>query len=122
MSNPCPDGVVEKCGVHCFTHVIVPAEAKGDVRHSTTNLGVRQVGFDPTRCFDEVNRVVIMLLDASGDCEDIWIEDDVLRWKAALLHEQAVAALTDLALALERIRLPLLVERHDHDRRPIAPH
>ena len=56
-----------------------------------------------------------MLLDAGRDREDVGIEDDVLGREADLLGQELVGARADLDLALERVGLALLVERHHDD-------
>ena len=56
-----------------------------------------------------------MLLDTRRDREDIGIEDDVQRRESDHLRQQFVGPLTDLDLAFDGIRLPVLVERHHHD-------
>src|SRR6185437_10081674 len=63
-----------------------------------------------------------MLLDAGSDGEDIRIENNVFRWKADFLREQLVGAAADRDLALQRISLALLVERHDDDGGAVAAH
>ena len=60
-----------------------------------------------------------MLLDAGRDREDVRVEDDVLRRQADLLREDAISARADLHLAVERVRLADLVERHHHNRRAV---
>ena len=57
-----------------------------------------------------------MLFDPSRDGEDVGVEDDVLGVVSGLLDEQLVRALADADLALQRVRLALLVEGHHHDR------
>jgi hypothetical protein len=44
---------------------------------------------DAARRLDEVHRVVVVLLDAGGDGEDVGVEDDVFRREADLFGEQA---------------------------------
>ncbi len=61
----------------------------------------------------KVEPVTGVLFDAGRDGENIRIENDVGRIEANLLGQHRVRALADADLALDRIRLPLLVERHD---------
>ena len=82
----------------------------------------RQVLADPARRLDEVHAVVVVLLDAGGDGEDVRVEDDVLGREPHLLDQDVVGALRRSRLALERVGLALLVERHHDDRRAIAAH
>ncbi len=81
------DGVVEERRVHRLADVVVAAEAERDVRHAAAHLGVRQVRLDPARGLDEVDGVVVVLLDAGRDGEDVRVEDDVLGRKADLVDQ-----------------------------------
>ena len=65
--------------------------------------------------FDEVDGVVVVLLHAGGDGEDVGVEDDVFGRKADLVDEDAVGALADADLLGEGGGLALLVEGHDDD-------
>ena len=65
-------------------------------------------------------RVVVVLLDAGGDGQDVRIEDDVLRREADFLRQDAIGALADLDLALEAVGLAVLVEGHHHHRRAVT--
>ncbi len=79
---------------------------------------MRQVLLDPARGVDEVDGVVVVLLHAGGDGEDVRVEDDVLGRKADLVDQDAVGALADADLVLVGGGLALLVEgHHDHGRR-----
>ena len=75
---------------------------------------------DLPRRLDEGDAVAVVLLDAGRDGEDVRVEDDVLGRKAGLFGQKLVGARADRDLALERVGLALLVERHHHDRRAIA--
>ncbi len=85
-------------------------------------MRVRQVLADAARRLDEVDAVVVVLLDAGRDREDVRIEDDVFRREADLVDEDVIGARADLGLALERIGLALFVEGHHHHGRAIAAH
>src|ERR1039458_2368601 len=80
--------------------------------HTLPHMHVRKILPDPARRLDEVDAVIIVLLHACGDGENVRIEDDVLGRKADLGCQNVVGALTNLGLALERVGLALLVERH----------
>ena len=59
----------------------------------------------------------VVLLDPGRDREHVRVEDDVLGLPA-VADEEVVGAAADLDLALDRVGLPDLVERHhDHARR-----
>ena len=79
-------------------------------------------GADAPRRLDEGDAVAVVLLDAGRDREDVGVEDDVLGRKAGLLGQQLVGARADRDLALERVGLALLVERHHDHRRAIGAH
>ena len=117
--HPGGDRVEKKRAVHRLAHRIVAAETKRNIRHAAAHLRIRQVLFDPPRGLDEVHRVVVMLLDARADGEDVWIENDVLGWESDLVHEDAVRALADADFFRVGRRLPLLVECHHDDRRAV---
>ena len=114
------DGVVQEHGVDGFARRVVAAEREAHVRHAARHLGVRQVLLDPARGLDEVHAVVVVLLDAGGDGEDVRVEDDVFRREADVLGEQLVGTGADFSLAREGVGLALLVEGHDDDRGAVA--
>ena len=76
---------------------------------------------DPGR-LDEVDRVVVVFLDAGGDGEDVRIEDDVFGREADAVDEDAVGARADRDLALAGVGLAVLVEGHDHGCGAVAQH
>jgi hypothetical protein len=79
-----------------------------------------QVLLDPAGGVDEIERVVVVLLDAGGDGEDVRIEDDVLGIEADLIDEDAVGALADADFLLVGRGLAVFVEGHDHHRGAVA--
>ena len=107
------DGVIEKRAVHRLAHGIVAAKTKRHVRHAAADFRVRQIFFDPARGFDEIHGVVIVLLDARADGEDVRIENNVLRRKADFVHQNLIGAFADADLVRERRGLALFVKRHD---------
>ena len=74
---------------------------------------------DPRHRLDEVDRVVVVLLDARGDGEDVRVEDDVFGREADLLGEQLERPLADADLVVDFDGLALLVERHHDDGRAV---
>src|SRR5262249_47676981 len=68
---------------------------------------------DQRQRIDERPRVAVVLLDPGRHGEYVRVEDDVLGLEA-LVAQEPECALADLDLALDRDRLPFLVERH-HD-------
>ncbi len=116
------DRVIQEHGVDGFPHRLVAAEREAHVGDAARHLGSRQVLLDPARGVDEIDGVVVVLLDARRDREDVRVEDDVLGRKADLVDQDAVGARADLGLALEGVGLALLVEGHDDRGRAIAAH
>ena len=116
------DGVIEKRRVHRLADLVVAAEAERDVRDAAAHLRVRQVRLDPARGVDEVDRVVVVLLHAGGDGEDVGIEDDVFGREADLVDQDPVGALADADLVLVGRGLALLVEGHHHHGRAVLQH
>ena len=60
---------------------------------------------------DELDRVVVVLLDAGADGQDVDVEDDVLGREADLLGEELVGSLADRDLVLPGDGLALLRRR-----------
>ena len=85
-------------------------------------MAERKAALELARGLDEVDRVVVVLLDAGGDGEDVRVEDDVLGREADLLGQQPVGARADLDLALDGVGLAVLVEGHHHHGRAVAAH
>ena len=83
---------------------------------------MRQVLFYPSGGFDEIHRIVVVLLDAGRDRQNVRIKNNVLRRKAHFLGKQLVTPRANLSFALERVGLTLLIERHYHDRCAITFH
>src|ERR687894_185894 len=74
---------------------------------------------DLTHSLDKVDTVVVVLLDACGDGEDVGVQDDVLGRETDLLCEDAVGASAYLDLPFLRFGLALLVEGHNDHRSTI---
>ena len=96
--HPRLDRVIEEHGVDGFAHRVVAAEREADVGDAARDLRAGQVLLDPARRLDEVDGVVVVLLDAGRDREDVRVEDDVLGREADLVDEDPVGARADLGL------------------------
>ena len=119
--QPGPHGVIEKRRVHRLTDHIVATEGKRNVTHATACAHARATLLHLPHGLDKIDRVIVMLLHAGGDGEDVEIKNDVFWWKIQLPRQQCVSALGDGHLVLNRRRLAFFVKSHDHGRRPIAP-
>ena len=69
---------------------------------------------NPFRRFDEIHRVVVMLINAGCDRENVWIKNNIFWGKSHNIHKQTVRACTNFFTALKRIGLTFLVKSHDH--------
>ncbi len=118
--HPGLNRVIEKHGMDRFANRIVAAERERHVRHAAAHLRVGQVLLDPARGIDEIDGVVVVLVDARRDGEDVRIEDDVFGLETDFLDEDSIRARANLRLALERIGLARFVECHDDSRRAVA--
>ena len=114
------DGMVEEHRVHGLAHRLVAAEREGQVGDAARDMDMRQRRGDLAGRLDEVDAVIVVLLDAGGDGEDVRIEDDVFRREAGLFGQELVGARADLDLARPGVGLPCLVEGHDDDGRAIG--
>ena len=82
-------------------------------------MGEREAALEFAGGLDEGDGVVVVLLDAGGDGEDVGVEDDVLGGEADIFREDAVGTLADGDLALDGVGLSLFVECHDDDGGPV---
>ena len=84
--------MVEKRGVHGLAHGLVAAEGEGDIADAARETRQRETRVQLAHGFDEGDAVVVVLLDAGGDGEDVRIEDDVSRIETDFVDEDAVGA------------------------------
>ena len=87
------DGVIKKRGVHGFADFVVAAKTERNIRDAAAHFRMRQVGLNPARGVDVIHRVVVVLLHAGGDGEDVGIENDVFGRKPDFVDQHAVGAL-----------------------------
>ena len=109
------DRVVQEHRVHRFANDVVAAERERNVRHAAGDVHAGAGRFDSRNRLDEIDRVVVVLLDAGGDREDVGVEDDILRREADLFGEQLVRPAADADFVVDFDGLALLVERHHDD-------
>src|SRR5690348_13043852 len=81
---------------------------------------MRQLALDLPSRLDEGDTVVVVLLHARGDGEDVGIENDVFGREPGAIHEQVIGALAYGDPTLDGVRLALLVECHDDRGSPVA--
>src|ERR1041385_4186086 len=102
-----------------FANNVVAAKTERDVGDSAAYFRKRQISFDPTGGIDVVNRVVVVLLHAGGNREDIGIEDDVFRRKSDFIYQGSVSPFADADLVFISRGLTLFVKCHYNDCRTI---
>jgi hypothetical protein len=120
--HPRLDGVVEEHGVDRLAYRVVAAEGERDVAHPAAHQHVGERRLDPADGLDIRHRVAAVLLDPGADREDVRVEDDVLGREADPLGQDPVAPTADRDLAVRRVGLAPLVERHDDDGGAVAAH
>ncbi len=86
------DRVIEKRGVHRLADDVVAAEREREVADAAADLHAGTRRLDERRRLDEVDRVLVVLLEAGRDGEHVRIEDDVGRIEAGLARSAAGTA------------------------------
>ena len=117
--HPCRYRVVQEDGMDSLSDRVVAPERERDVADAAANVRAWEAPLQLPRRLDERHGVAVVLLDAGADREDVGVEYDVLRREPDPFGEDSVRPLAYLHLALERVRLSRLVERHDDDRRAV---
>src|SRR3546814_13259254 len=78
-----------------LAHGVVAAERERHVGDAAGDVAVRETFLQFARGVDEIQRVVVVFFDASGDGEDVRIEDDVFGQEIEFLRQQLIGARTD---------------------------
>ena len=102
--------------MHRLADGVVTAKREREVRDPARDERARAALLQERDRVDERLRVGRVLLDPGRHREDVWVEDDVVGREAGLRRDEVVRAAENLDLALDGVRLPALVEGHDHDR------
>ena len=105
--------MVKKRRVHGLAHRVVAAEGKRDIGHAAAHLGAGQGALDFAHGAKEIDGVIVVLLDARGDGQDVRIDDNVLGRETRFRREQAVGPRADPHLGVAVRGLALFVEGHD---------
>ena len=111
--------MVQKRGVHCLAHLVVAPKTERNIGHATRNLSPRTALFDAATRFDEVNRVLIMFLDARCDSKYIWVKNDVIRFKTDLFDQNFIGTGANFYFSFLCVGLSLFVKSHDDSRRAV---
>ena len=107
--------VIKEDRMHRLADAVVAPECEGKVGYSAGGQGAGEIGLDPPHRLDEIHAETGVFLDSRADGKDVRVEDYVLRRNPGS-GQEAVAALADFDLAVQRDRLSFLVEGH-HDHR-----
>ena len=86
-------GMMQEGRVEGPPHSLVAPEREGHVGNPATNLAARADMFDDLGSPDEVHCIVVVLLHARADSQDVGVENNVLRVEANLLHHYLVRPL-----------------------------
>ena len=105
--------MIQKYCVNRLARWVVTPEAKRYVRNTARNFGVRQVLANPSRRFNKINRVVVVLLDTRCNSENIGIENNIFWWVAHLINQYPVSSRTNFSFALKGIGLAFFIKGHD---------
>ena len=114
--------MIEEHRVHCLPDRVISTERERQVAHSSAHPGKGEVCLNIFSGFDVINCIVIVLLDACGDGQDIGIDEDVLRRETGFLRQQTVRSVSHLPAFFEGGSLSLLVKEHHHRGSAVAPH
>ncbi len=104
--------------MHRLADDVVAPERERQVRDPAADVHARTAFLDQRQRLDEVQRVAVVLGHAGRDGQHVRVEDDVLG-RETDAGQQVVGATADRHLALDRVRLPLLVEGHHHGARAV---
>ena len=68
--------------MNSLAYAIIAAEREAHIRNATTDLGARQIFFNPASSVNKIDCVVIVLFNARGNRKDIRIKNNIFGWKA----------------------------------------
>ena len=88
-------GVVQEGGMERPSDSLVPTEGEGHIGDSATDLAAWADMLDDLAGSDEVHGIVVVLLHAGADCQDIGVKDHILRVESHLLHHDLKCSLAN---------------------------
>ncbi len=116
--EPGGDRMIEEHRMHRAAHGLVAPETEAQIGEAPARLRMGAARLDLRHRLEEVEAITVMLLDPGRHGENVGVEDDVLG-RIADAFQQVVSPRADFDLALLRIGLARLVERHDDHRGPV---
>jgi hypothetical protein len=84
---------------------VVAAEGKRDIADTARDLRARAYLLDPPRGFQEIDRIVVVLVDSRRDGQDVGVEDDVLGPENRPVRQNLERAAADADLVVRFGRL-----------------
>src|SRR5207245_143945 len=106
-------GVIQEGRVHRLAYDFVATESKGYIADAAGCFGFGKQFLQLSDGLDELNGIIVVLLDAGADRENVHVENDVLGSEADLLGEQSIGTPADIHFALSRDRLAFFIKGHD---------
>ena len=105
--------------MHRLPYRRVPAKGERNIAQPATRFTSWHCFFDLTNRLNKLHRIVVVLLNTRGHRQNIRIKNNILRRNARFLRQQLIGSSADRHLPLRICRLPLLIKRHDNNRRTI---
>jgi len=105
----------QESAVHRLANALGRTEREREVRHAARDAAARAAALDLGNGLEEVDGIVVVLLHAGTDRENVGVEDDGVGVHADLVDEDTERALADGNLAGLVDCLAFLVERHHDD-------
>ena len=105
--------------MHRLPNCRVSAKGEGYVAQPATRFTSWHRFFDFTNRLNKLHRIVVVLLNTCRHGQYIRIKNNILRRNSRFLRQQLIGSSADRHLPLRIRRLPLLIKRHDNNRRTI---
>lgn len=99
--------------MHLFSEVIESSKTEAQIRESTTDVTVWALSPHYLSCLYKVEAVVIVLIHARSNSQDVQVEDDVLRRKTSIFSKDFVGTLANSDFIFDCGCLALLIEGHN---------
>ena len=107
--------MIEEYSVNGFTYRFVTTEREGYVRHTTRNHGVWQVLFNPASGFNEIDRVVVVFFNTSGNCKHVRVKNNVFGREANIIDQHIIRAFTNFTFTCCCVGLSHFVKSHHNN-------
>src|SRR6202043_197241 len=98
-----PDRIIQEYAMHGFPHGVISPEGERHIANTPADTGKWHSLLYHLDRFDEVDRIVIVFLDAGGYRKNIRVENNVLGIIAYLFGEYLISPLADAHLFFQGI-------------------